>query len=111
MAIKFTEAQVKEINKLIRDTDLNQSEIAEAVNTKFPKATPVEGHNVTHYAKRYFGVKMQTGKKSILTPAYKRRFTFKARKGVLIDAILDSDTLKVFLDQHPELMNKYFIEQ
>ena len=24
---------------------------------------------------------------------------------------LDSDTLKVFLDQHPELMNKYFIEQ
>ena len=35
----FAQKQINEINRLIKDTDLNQSEIAEAVNKKFPKLT------------------------------------------------------------------------
>ena len=87
---QFTEAQISEINKLIKDTNLNQSEIAEAVNTKFPKATQLEGFNVTSYARKYFGI----SSKAPLNEKYKKRFTFKARKGKLIESILDSDVLK-----------------
>ena len=58
----FVQKQIDEINRLIRDTDLNQSDIAEAVNKKFPKEKPLKNYNVTHYAKKYFGVK---------TPKYK----------------------------------------
>ena len=99
MAIKFTAEQIKEIERLIKNTDLNQSEIAEAVNKKFPKLTPLEGHNVTHYAKKYFGIKTPKWKpgvaqESVLTPAYKKRFAFKDRKGNLLDNIVNDTTLK-----------------
>jgi len=99
VAIKFTAEQIKEIERLIKNTDLNQSEIAEAVNKKFPKLTPLEGHNVTHYAKKYFGIKTPKWKpgvaqESVLTPAYKKRFAFKDRKGNLLDNIVNDTTLK-----------------
>ena len=94
----FVQKQIDEINRLIKDTDLNQSDIAEAVNKKFPKEKPLKNYNVTHYAKKYFGVKTPKYKPgvsvtNILTPAYKKRFTFKERKGKLLTDILEKEDL------------------
>tara|TARA_Y100001937_G_scaffold24192_1_gene34793 strand:+ start:247 stop:2646 length:2400 start_codon:yes stop_codon:yes gene_type:complete len=94
----FVQKQIDEINRLIRDTDLNQSDIAEAVNKKFPKEKPLKNYNVTHYAKKYFGVKTPKYKPGVsvagvLTPAYKKRFTFKERKGKLLTDILEKEDL------------------
>jgi len=86
---KITQNQIKEINKLIKTTKLNQSDIAEAVNKKFPEPK-LEGFNVTHYAKKYFNIP-SNGK---LNKAYKDRFTFKDRKGKLIKDLVNNETLK-----------------
>ena len=51
--------QIDEINRLIKETNLNQSEIAEAVNEKFPKLEPIKPHNVTHYSKKYIELYFQ----------------------------------------------------
>jgi hypothetical protein len=72
VAIRYSDNQIDEINKLIKDSDLNQSQIAEAVNKKFPNATnKVKGDTVTHYARKYFKVP-QGG---ALNNAYKKRFS------------------------------------
>ena len=71
MRVRYSEKQINEINKLIKDSDLNQSQIAEAVNKKFPNAADkVKPDTVTHYARKYFKVP----KDGALNKAYKKRF-------------------------------------
>ena len=85
----FAQKQINEINRLIKDTDLNQSEIAEAVNKKFPKEKPLQGYNVTHYGRKYFNVPSRAP----LNKEYKKRFTFRERKGKLLTDILEKEDL------------------
>ena len=57
MAIKYSDDQLQEINRLIKDSDLNQTQIAEAINKKFPNALyKVKPDTITHYARKYFKV-------------------------------------------------------
>tara|TARA_X000001388_G_scaffold50522_1_gene36502 strand:- start:553 stop:3123 length:2571 start_codon:yes stop_codon:yes gene_type:complete len=85
----FVQKQINEINRLIKNTNLNQSEIAEAVNKKFPKEKPLEGYNVTHYGRKYFNVPARAP----LNEKYKKRFTFRERKGKLLTDILEKEDL------------------
>jgi len=72
VAVKYSENQINEINRLIKDSSLNQTQISEAVNKKFPKApNQVSPSTVTHYSKKYF--KVPTG--GALNNAYKKRFS------------------------------------
>ena len=72
MAIKYSDDQLQEINRLIKDSDLNQTQIAEAINKKFPNAQyKVKPDTITHYARKYFKVP-QGG---ALNNAYKNRFS------------------------------------
>jgi len=72
VAVKYSENQINEINRLIKDSSLNQTQISEEVNKKFPTATnQVSSSTVTHYSKKYF--KVPTG--GALNNAYKKRFS------------------------------------
>ena len=72
VAVKYSENQINEINRLIKDSSLNQTQISEAVNKKFPTATnQVSPSTVTHYSKKYF--KVPTG--GALNNSYKKRFS------------------------------------
>ena len=72
MAIKYSDDQLQEINRLIKDSDLNQTQIAESINKKFPNAQyKVKPDTITHYARKYFKVP-QGG---ALNNAYKNRFS------------------------------------
>ena len=55
--VKYTTNQINEINRLIKNSFLNQTQISEAVNKKFPNTTnQVSPSTVTHYSKKYFKV-------------------------------------------------------
>ena len=71
MRVRYSENQINEINRLIANSTLNQSQIAAAVNEKFKNAPDkVKPDTVTHYARKYF--KVPRG--GALNKAYKKRF-------------------------------------
>ena len=94
MRVRYSENQINEINRLIANSTLNQSQIAAAVNEKFKTAPDkVKPDTVTHYARKYFKVprggalnkagKGQTrGTRSFsnLTTAKKKEFNKKLRE-------------------------------
>ena len=87
----YTQKQINEINKLIKNTDLNQSDIAKEVNKKIKKniTDKVTSSTVTYYGRKYFNVP----KREPLNEEYKKRFTFKDRKGKLLTDILEKKDL------------------
>jgi hypothetical protein len=87
----YTQSQINKINKLIKNTNLNQSDIAKEVNKKIKKniTDKVTGSTVTHYGRKYFNVPSGAP----LNEEYKKRFTFRDRKGKLLTDILEKKDL------------------
>jgi len=108
----YTQEQSDEVVKLIKNTDLNQTEIAAEVNKNpaFKNLDEMTPDGVRHHARNYFKIR----RRARASKAYRRRFPFATRKGEKIKSILKNKKLKASLikdweDKLPkqEILDKY----